>query len=216
MKVYGIGGLGVDERVFSELNLNFEITPLKWIIPKTDETIANYAARLSEQIDTSKPFIIIGVSFGGMVALEINKLLNPDKIILISSAAFKTEIPIIFRVIGKAGLINLIPNFLLKPPGFVANYFFGVSEPKYKIMLHEILLDTDSNFLRWAANQIANWNNNEKPNNMIRIHGSSDRLLGFQNKKCVRLILSGGHFMIMNRAKEISQILNHEIPHNKN
>ncbi len=211
MKVYGIGGLGVDERVFSELTLNFEITPLKWIDPEPKETIQKYAARFAKQVNFKEPFAIIGVSFGGMIAIELNKILNPKKIVLISSATSKVDIPLIFRIFGKTGLLNLIPNFLMKPPQFLANYFFGVTEPKFKAKLKQILADTDINFLRWAISQLTRWDNSERPTNMLRIHGSSDRLLNFNKEEEVTIIPNAGHFMIMNLAHELSQHLNEEL-----
>ncbi|WP_258105498.1 alpha/beta hydrolase [Marinoscillum sp. MHG1-6] len=209
MKVYGIGGLGVDKRVFSELTLNFDITPLEWINPEPNETIQNYAARLSEQIDTKEPFGIIGISFGGMMAIELNKILKPQLIVLISSAASKSDIPIPFRIFGRTGLLKITPNFLLKPPQFLANYFFGVTEPKYKKILKQIIADTNIDFLRWATNQITIWDNHERPTNMLRIHGTSDRLLNFCQHDDVTVIPKAGHFMVMNKADELSQILNH-------
>ncbi len=211
MKVYGIGGLGVDERVFSELTLNFEITSLNWIEPEPKETIQKYALRFAEQIDSKDPFAIIGISFGGMIAIELNKILKPEKIVLISSAASKSDIPLIFRIFGRTRMLSLTPNCLMKPPSFLANYFFGVSEPQFKKVLKQILVDTDINFLRWAMNQIIKWDNSERPTNMLRIHGSSDRLLNFNNSEKVTVIPNAGHFMIMNRADEVSQHLNHEL-----
>ncbi|MEQ8471759.1 MAG: alpha/beta hydrolase [Marinoscillum sp.] len=211
MKVYGIGGLGVDERVFSELNLDFELTPLKWIEPKSKEPIQQYAARFAEQINQRQPFSIVGISFGGLMAIELNKILNVEKIVLISSATSTYDIPLIFRVFGKSGLLSLTPNFLMKPPSFLANYLFGVSEPKYKQTLKKILADTDIHFLRWATNEIAKWENSEMPTNMVRIHGSSDRLLRFPKDEKLTVVPNSGHFMIMNRAKELSEFLNREL-----
>lgn len=211
MKVYGIGGLGVDERVFSELSLNFEITPLNWIDPAPKETIQEYAVRFAEQIDSTKPFAIIGISFGGMIAIELNKILTPEKIVLISSATSKSDIPLIFRIFGRTGLLNLTPDFLMKPPSFLAYYFFGVSEPQFKGVLKQILADTDIDFLRWATNQITKWDNSDRPTNMLRIHGSDDRLLNFNKSERVIVIPNAGHFMVMNRADELSQYLNQEL-----
>ncbi|MEM6525640.1 MAG: alpha/beta hydrolase [Bacteroidota bacterium] len=215
MKIYGIGGLGVDERVFSELALDFELTPLQWIEPKPKETIQSYVNRFAKQIDTVNPFSIIGVSFGGIMAIELNKILNPDKIVLISSATHKSDIPFIFRIFGKAGLLKLIPNFLMKPPPFLANFFFGVSEPHHKKVLQQILADTDIDFLRWAVNEITKWDNSERLTNLVRIHGSSDRLLSLSKREQVIVIPNAGHFMVMNRAKEISRFLNQELKGNR-
>ncbi len=206
--MYAIGGLGVDERVFSELNPNFELTPLSWIRPASNEPLQDYARRFSIQIDQNEPFSIIGISFGGMLAIELNKILQPKKIILISSASSKSDIPVAFRIFGHAGLLNLIPNFLMKPPFFVTRWLFGVHEPRYQSILRKIIADTDVDFLRWALKGITKWNNVEIPGNMIRIHGSSDRLLGCSKNESAFIIKKAGHFMVMNRSEELSQILN--------
>lgn len=208
MTIYAIGGLGVDERVFSELVLDFELVPLSWIDPLPSESLEGYTRRFAKQINSDNPFSIIGVSFGGMIAIELNKLINPRKIVLISSATNKHDIPLSFRIMGKAGLFPLLPGALMKPPNFLANWFFGVQEPKYRKVLHDIISDTQVDFLRWATNEIAHWNNKTMPVNMVRIHGSSDRLLRYSKSEKVIVVEKAGHFMVMNRAKKISKILN--------
>lgn len=213
LNIYGIGGLGVDEQVFTELDVGFEIIPLKWISPLQVEELSEYAMRFSEQIDAEKPFALIGVSFGGIMALELNKFLKPEKTILISSATSKTDIPKIFRILGKAGLLNIIPDRLLNPPPFLANYFFGVQDRKYQVKLKSILDATDSSFLRWAVKIISHWDNSlaELPTNVVRLHGTADKLLKCPDNKISKLVPKAGHFMIVDRAKEISQLLNLEL-----
>jgi hypothetical protein len=45
--IYLFSGLGADERVFQHLDISgHEHVFVKWVIPKTDETIESYAARL--------------------------------------------------------------------------------------------------------------------------------------------------------------------------
>jgi len=207
MKIYGIGGLGVDERVFSELSLNFKITVLPWIKPDTGESLSEYAKRFSERIDQSVPFIIVGISFGGMLAIELSKLLKPEQVILISSATQREEIPLIFRLIVRAGVLKQMPSFLMKPPPFVANWFFGVKEEKYKSVLQQIISETNTDFLRWALAEIGKWDNQHQPKSLSRIHGTADRLLKCYDSDAIN-IKKGGHFMIMDKAGEVSDILN--------
>src|SRR5437764_11227763 len=91
--VYLISAMGGDERVFQQLDLSF-CNPvfINWIEPLKTENITQYAGRLKEQIKDPEP-IIGGLSFGGMVAVEIAKQLPAKKIILISSSKSKKEIP---------------------------------------------------------------------------------------------------------------------------
>jgi pimeloyl-ACP methyl ester carboxylesterase len=72
MNIYLISGLGADKRVFSKLGFstNHVIKHIEWIKPNSNEDLSSYARRLARQIDESKPFFLVGVSFGGMIAVE--------------------------------------------------------------------------------------------------------------------------------------------------
>ena len=118
--IYLISGLGADERVFQNLDFGrLKPTFIKWIEPIKNETNEEYALRLSEQFDTNKP-IILGVSFGGMIAIEIAKQIDYQQVILISSAKTKAEIPIIYRILGRLKLHKLVPIRLLVVSAFLS------------------------------------------------------------------------------------------------
>ena len=83
-EIYLLSGLGADERVFDFLDLSqYKVNYIRWIIPLKNELITDYASRLCTQIHSARP-LLIGVSFGGMIAIEIGKLIPTEKIILIS------------------------------------------------------------------------------------------------------------------------------------
>jgi hypothetical protein len=67
----GIGGLGADEMDFKYLIQTHECFPVTWIKNEPGEELSSYVLRLQNQIDTSKPFALLGVSFGGLVAQEL-------------------------------------------------------------------------------------------------------------------------------------------------
>jgi len=72
--VYFISGLGADERVFQFIDLTkIEHYFIKWNEPKKDESLSEYCLKLTEQIDKTNGIILIGVSFGGIIAQEILK-----------------------------------------------------------------------------------------------------------------------------------------------
>jgi len=207
MKLYGISGLGADKRVFQNLTLDCELIPIDWIEPKENETIEDYSIRLSQGINTAEKFGIIGVSFGGLVAVEMSKKLNPALTILISSAETNTELRAIYRIFGKSKLVNLIPTQLFDPPRGIANWMFGA---KNKQLLNQILDDTDLNFAKWAVKELVNWKNEERlANPILKIGGTHDKLI--PSKNVDKLIERGAHFMIVDRADEISEIINEEI-----
>ncbi|SFR75557.1 alpha/beta fold hydrolase [Maribacter stanieri] len=208
MKVYGISGLGADKRVFKHLSLDFEFLPIDWITPKNDESIKHYSERLSKVIDTKNDFCLIGVSFGGLIATEISQILNPKKVILISSAHTKNELRPIYKWFGKVKIIKLIPAFLLNPPRILAKYIMGA---KNNLILNEILDDTDASFVKWALYELTRWQNSKQSNTVLKINGTIDKLIPPRGTTRMKLIQNGGHFMIVDRADEISKIINNEL-----
>lgn len=205
MKIYGISGLGADKRVFDFLTLDFEFIPIDWITPNKNESIKNYSKRLSSVIDTNNDFCLIGVSFGGLIATEISEILNPKMTILISSAHTKYELRPIFRLLGKTKLIKLLPTSLFDPPRLIAKYVFGA---KNNELLNNILDDTDLNFSKWAVIELINWKNTTKQVNIFKINGTNDKLIPPRGNTEMKLIDKGEHFMIVDRADEVSEIIN--------
>ncbi len=75
--------------------------------------MAEYAKRLLPQITEEKP-ILMGVSFGGMIAIEIAKHISVEKVIQISSAQSSAAIPSYFKLMAKLKIQKLIPTGALK------------------------------------------------------------------------------------------------------
>src|SRR5688572_22332577 len=102
-KIFLLSGLGADKRVFDFLDLSeYSVHHVTWNKPLVGESMASYAERLLPQISENRP-ILIGVSFGGMIALEIAKLISVEKVILISSAKSSDAIPSYFKVMTNLG-----------------------------------------------------------------------------------------------------------------
>jgi len=204
-----ISGVGADERVFDYLALDYEIVPIKWITPIKKETIIAYAKRLIQEYKLSEEndSAILGVSFGGLIAIEISKIVNPKWTILISSVETRGELSTILKLLGRSRLLYLIPKVFLKPPVFVAQFMFGTNQKK---LLKAILKDTDLVFTKWALKELTNWKNETKLSNLIKIGGSKDKLLPQKGTNTI-LIEDGGHFMIVDKAEVISKLLNEKL-----
>ncbi|HVG11799.1 MAG TPA: hypothetical protein VM843_02295, partial [Flavisolibacter sp.] len=86
VNVYFISGLGADCRIFKNLQLppSYHAVHVEWIKPLVKESLAEYALRLSAAIDTTQPFGLIGLSLGGMIAVEISKNKRAEWVVLIS------------------------------------------------------------------------------------------------------------------------------------
>jgi pimeloyl-ACP methyl ester carboxylesterase len=208
MKCYCISGLGADKRAFKYLSINHELIHVEWIKTFKNESTSSYSKRLSEQINTDEPFLLLGLSFGGLIAGELAKLLHPEKVIHISSITNKRHLPFLFRLIGATGIHKLIPASLMSPPMGLANWFFGIKNPENKKLLKEIIDDTDKDFLKWAIGRLLSDEVIVASENLIRIHGTNDKLLPLREKDGVIKIDGGGHFMVIEQADEVSKELN--------
>jgi pimeloyl-ACP methyl ester carboxylesterase len=210
-ELYIFSGLGADERIFQLLDFSgFSTTFVKWIVPQDKETIEQYATRLLDQITTTKP-TLIGLSFGGLIAVEVAKQIDTEKVILIASAKTKNEIPFYYRFAGQLKIHRLLPTRLLKSSNFVTNWFFGTSSTFDKQLLKQILIESDPTFLKWAIDKVARWTNQTQTKNLFHIHGTSDRILPLSFLKCNYTIKNGGHLMTLNKADELNQILRQQI-----
>lgn len=211
MNVYCISGFGADERIFQHLNFgNYTPVHIPWVIPTKDETLTGYAKKMASVIE-QEDSVIIGVSFGGMMAIEISKLITLKKIILISSVKSRIELPKYMRIAGKLKLDKIIP---LKPYSFLSNienYNLGVLNEEEKQLAEAYRKNLNPAYSQWAIHQIINWQNTLIPKNTIHIHGSADRIFPIRYLNADYVVKGGGHLMVMNKPDEISRILQIEL-----
>ncbi len=213
MNVYFISGLGADERVFTKLKLDprLNVQYIKWVKPQKRETLQHYAARLSQQIDTSQPFQLVGLSFGGVVASEIADIACPQQVTLISSMSTGVPLSRFYQLMIKFLLMSPLSAPLLKSANRLTYNYFGADTPELKKLLKKILHDTDAKFLKWALVRMSGWNRKERIDNVFHIHGTADKLIPIIIVKPDIVIEDGGHLMIYAQADQISKILNHRL-----
>jgi pimeloyl-ACP methyl ester carboxylesterase len=208
-ELFLLSGLGADKRVFNFLDLTgYNLHHVVWIKPSAGESLADYAKKLLPQITKEKP-ILMGVSFGGMIALEIAKLIEVEKIILISSAKTSAAIPTYFKIMANLKLQKLMPRSAIKKPNDMLFWLFGIDTDEHRNLLTSIMEETDEIFFSWAIETIPRWKHDGVIDRVIQIHGTKDRVLRFQTADFS--IKGGGHFMVVSHAKEISNIVKNVI-----
>jgi len=170
------------------------------------ESIEAYAARLLTQIKTPLP-ILIGLSFGGLIAVEVAKLMETRQVILIASAKTKDEIPFYYRWAGKIKLHKRLPTHLLKRKNAFSDLIFRNSTNADRELMNSIFEGTNQVFLNWAIDKVVNWKNRVQVANIQHIHGTADRIFPVRFAKCTIRIKDGGHLLTLKRPDEISKIL---------
>lgn len=207
--IYLISGLGADWRLYRNLEFppNTIAIHVEWIVPLKGESLTGYAKRLTEKIDASKPFYLIGLSFGGMIAVEMNKYIKPVKTIIISSAKTANEVPWYYKAAGKCYLPQTFPMGIVKITHALTYWYFGMKTKDEKALLKQVFHDMDSWFMRWATTQITCWRNTEIPNNLLHIHGTADKVLPMYFSRPDIKIHCGEHLMVYTMAEKISKII---------
>ena len=208
--IYCIGGLGADSRIFQNINIpNHNLVFVEWIPPYKNESLDQYSSRLFKSFAANDINIIIGVSFGGMIAVELSRLTKVKTIILISSAKTSSDLPIHIKLGKLFNICKIISFFPFTAIYYFSSFLFGLESPSDRKIFKNIILDSDKSFLTWASCQIAKWKFKKPKKNIISIHGTSDRILPFSRSiHHDYIIKKGGHFMIFNKSKEINSILN--------
>ncbi len=206
-KVYFISGLGADRRVFTLLDLSFcEPVFIDWIKPEVNESLEHYALRLKAYITEPSP-VIVGISFGGMLATEIAKADNNSKVIIISSNKTAKEFPPYLKTgnyfpVYKWTSASMAKSFMLR-----SSWILGGKNKESKKMLRQIILDSDTGFVKWAISAILKWKNREIPLNLTHIHGTADRLLPYRYVKPDYTVNGGTHVMTLDNHETLSALL---------
>ena len=199
--------MGADEKAFDHIHVEgYELVYLPWLTPQPGETIQAYSARMCLPIKEEKP-VLIGLSFGGMISIEIAKLIPVHKIILISSIQSKWQMPRWMRVAGKLKIDRLIPLRPYKLLESIQNRRMGVTTLAEKEMVNNYRKNTSQVYIDWAINEILNWNNEWQPARLYHIHGDEDKIFPIQKLSPTHIVKGAGHMMVFNRAAAVNECL---------
>jgi pimeloyl-ACP methyl ester carboxylesterase len=205
--IYCISGLGADDRAFSKLNIpGYTLNVIHWLVPEPGETLAHFATRMREKITDEHP-ILMGLSFGGMLCTEIARQIEVDKIIIISSVKSSAQLPAWMKTVAALKLDKIVPLKSTKLTQPFQNKVLGVQSDEEKKLAASYRREVNPQYLKWAVNQAINWKNNWHHPKIYQIHGDKDYMFPIKNIKPDYLIKGGGHFMIMNRANEVSDCI---------
>lgn len=208
MNIYFIPGLGADKKIFRSLRVpqGSKAIYVEWIKPLKNESLVSYSGRLTEQIDITQPFLIVGLSFGGMLATEIVNRNPNGRMILLSSIASSTHLPFYYRVAGKMNMHKLLPISLMKSASLMKR-LFTAETAEQKAYLKMAIREVDASFIRWALDAIVKWKGRAVNPDYIHIHGSRDAVLPMRFCKPTHILRGGGHLVILTKNNEISEII---------
>ena len=205
-----IPGLGCDHRVFEGLRLRARRQQVLRYLPPldADEPLAHYAQRLALQLDEPERTVLLGVSFGGMLAIEIARQLPVRRVVIVSSIKTAAELPPHLAALAHVPLHRWLPGPALKwLNAATADTFFDTRSTAETELLGQIIADTDADFLHWAVHQVITWQNQWVPPRLLHVHGTDDRIFPSEHIAQAVWLEGAGHFMIVQRAAELTRLL---------
>lgn len=207
--VYLFPGQGADGRLFKHLEVpsGYDTVHISYPVPEKHETMAEYACRFIEEIDHSTPYILMGVSLGGMICTELTDTIAPLKTIVISSAKTTCELPDRYTFQQHLHLNRIIPKGMTKGGARVLQ---GIVEPDRKHdkeTFVEMLKAKDPLYLKRTVDMIINWERTTYSDKIVHIHGEKDHTIPIKNIQYDYLVEDGSHMMIITRAGEINLII---------
>ncbi|HTR27881.1 MAG TPA: alpha/beta hydrolase [Puia sp.] len=208
MKTYFISGIGADYRLFTHIRLpeGFDTGYVHWIAPEPEETLPSYARRLAAQIDTGEPYVLVGFSLGGMMAVEIAKQFPPVCTILISSIPVSSNLPPYYRRAHRLQLQKLASPTLIKVLASLKHLLTMRSRDNYKL-IRDVIWAGDDRFIAWAMDAVVDWQNDTVPQPLFHIHGTWDEVLPIRFTKPTHIIPRGGHNLVLSHAPIINNHL---------
>lgn len=210
LTAYFIPGLGADHRLYDNIHLpGVESIYLAWPEPGTCTTLKEYALLLLPMIDSSKPFVLCGTSMGGMVAIELSKLVTPEKLVLISTVKTKNEFPAHLRVMAKTRLHEVLINALKPTLSGMMDLLVSWKNDTERTIFLDMLNNCSPQYLKFALDACVGWDNEQMPENYIHIHGTKDPLFPISKLHNTMPIEGGNHFMVYENGAAISKAISH-------
>lgn len=207
--VYLMPGMAASPKIFEYIKLpenQFKIHLLEWIIPLDNETISDYALRLSKNIKHTD-IVLLGVSFGGVLVQEMSKHIRVKKLIIVSSVKTKHELSKKMLLAKATKAYLLAPTQLASKIDIFEKYAFGKNIKK-RLELYKMYLSVnDSKYLSWAIKEIVCWEQVAYRSDIIHIHGDKDSVFPIENIKNAIVIKNGTHIAIINKYKWFNENL---------
>jgi pimeloyl-ACP methyl ester carboxylesterase len=212
--IYFLSGQGSDKRLFDSLTIDprFEKHYILYSTPSRKATMESFARELAQQIDTTRPFVLVGVSLGGMLCVEMGEFLSPEKIILISSAKNRTEFPFRYRFQRFVPVYYLVPGCIVNAGAKLLQPLVEPDSKHNKETFKSMLSSKNNVYMRRTVRIVMQWKRTTNSRDVVHIHGNNDHTLPIRALKEVDYCVeNGSHMMTLTRAPEISALLGKEL-----
>jgi len=203
-------GVGADHRLFQPQKRAFpQLEVPAWVPPRDHETLPEYAARLAGTLRISRPLVLGGVSFGGMLAYEMARRLRPEAVVLIASCRTREGIsPLLRRFRPVVARLPLEVGDAAKLIAPLAVATFRLLSPTQRQLCLEMFQQADSRFMRWVITAILGWEPCALEGVPVcQIHGRHDPVIPAARIEADEIVADGGHLINLSHAEQVNAFI---------
>ncbi len=189
-------GMGASAAMYNALKhkVDFEINFLNWPVYRGEKTYSEVARRVVSDYNINDGDIVGGSSLGGMVALEIADIINPEAIILLGSAVSSKEVQNLLSLLSPLASITPISDVQL---------LVG----KNKNLVSSMFADSDTEFIRAMCQHLNSWSGYRGSlEKVFRLHGRKDLIIPCPASGC-DVVEDAGHLLAITHAQETASFL---------
>lgn len=201
MRTIILPGMGANSNMYPKEQYKHleNVTFINWPRYEEENSLTQVAHKIIKLHKIDNNTVIGGSSLGGMVAIEIGKIVNCKKVILIGSATTPEFInPLLKRLSNFAQItpIKLIQLFTGKVNQITQSELFGMFEK------------SEEQFIKAMCKALFKWEGINGYNGQVHhIHGEKDLVI-FPPEKNVTIISKGGHLISMSHSNVVANFIN--------
>ena len=204
-------GLGASHRLFDPQRRawpDLQVPP--WLDPEPHERLPAYARRMAAALPPGDPDLVLGgVSFGGMVALEIARHVPARAVILIASATGPQGLTRAARTLALAGRSPFVPAVRPPRPTWpLISWGFGARRTDERALMYDLIRTSRRDLVKWGLGAIAHWRPApEAPCAVRQIHGAEDRLIGAARVAAEVVVRGAGHLINVTHDGDVNAFI---------
>ncbi len=212
-------GLGADLRMFDRQKRTFggDLECPDWLTHKPHEGFDDYTRRWAGLLENdpgdNRPVFLGGVSFGGMVAMQMARHLKPAAVILIGSCRSRNAKPPRWQTARRIG--DMIPDRLFGRRVLAAaarwvSVLDGLDD-EHRSLLVAMAADSDPQRIRWSGHACAAWDldSTGMPGfpAVHQIHGRHDAVIPLHPGDPDVVIPDGRHLIHFSHPHTVNQFI---------
>ncbi|NQY09698.1 MAG: alpha/beta hydrolase [Flavobacteriales bacterium] len=154
--IYFISGLGADERAFERINefADYQKVYLNGIPFVKGEGLKKYTTRLISNHNIGVNDVLIGLSFGGLVAQQIAALTPINTVVLISSFRSDLDLKPLWQSLLKFRVYYLMPPFRIALMSKVVRKWFNVRTKEGIVSIEVMVSESDLKMVKWSMEEM--------------------------------------------------------------